>query len=105
LAACYLKLEQPKQALTNANKALEIDSRNVKGLWRQGLGFMDDGDWDKAKKSFEIALEVDPGTRLLIADLSHFIENKSVQASFKKLKAIMLQYEKKQQALYKNLFA
>eukprot|EP01127_Copromyxa_protea_P011664 TRINITY_DN2953_c0_g1_i1.p1 TRINITY_DN2953_c0_g1~~TRINITY_DN2953_c0_g1_i1.p1 ORF type:complete len:415 (+),score=153.71 TRINITY_DN2953_c0_g1_i1:80-1246(+) len=92
IAACNLKLKKTRAALTNANKALEIDSRNVKGLWRQGLALQDDGEWDKAKKSFTTALEVDP-------------ENKAVQASLKKLKAIILQYEKKQQAAYKNMFA
>jgi len=92
LAACYTNLKKYKKAHAQADKALEIDPRNVKGLWRRGLAQQGLGDWEDAKKSFELALEVDPA-------------NTAVQTSLKKVRAQIAQHDKKQQALYKNLFA
>jgi len=92
LAACYLKLNNTRKTLVQTKKALEIDAKNVKGLWRQGLAEQAEGNWDVAKKSFDAALAVDPG-------------NASVVASLKKLKAEIAQFEKKQAAIYKSMFA
>jgi len=92
LAACQLKLNKPAKAKTQAVKALEIDSRNVKALWRHGLALQDLGDWDAAKKCYDDALAIEP-------------DNKTIMASLKKLRATMTAYDKKQQSLYKNLFA
>jgi len=50
LAACYTNLKNYKKAKAQAIKALEIDERNVKGLWRRGLAEQAQGDWEVAKK-------------------------------------------------------
>eukprot|EP01126_Amoeba_proteus_P054794 TRINITY_DN6763_c0_g1_i19.p1 TRINITY_DN6763_c0_g1~~TRINITY_DN6763_c0_g1_i19.p1 ORF type:complete len:383 (-),score=96.80 TRINITY_DN6763_c0_g1_i19:425-1573(-) len=60
-AACHLKLNNNKKALEHSTKALEIDDRNVKGLWRQGLAYQEQGDWERAKRNFQTALEIEPG--------------------------------------------
>lgn len=36
LAACFLKLEKYEEVIQNCEKALEIDSKNAKGLFRKG---------------------------------------------------------------------
>lgn len=40
LCACQLKVESFDFAVVNATKAIEIDSKNVKALFRRGTGLM-----------------------------------------------------------------
>jgi len=91
LAASYLKEQDYKSVIDNSKKALEIDSKNVKGLWRRGVAYMSSGDWDFAKVDFEAALEIDP-------------ENKSVKTSYAQLKKKIAAADKKDRQRFQNLF-
>jgi len=91
LAASYLKAQDYKLVIENSKKALEIDSKNVKGLWRRGIAYMSSGDWDFAKVDFENALEIDP-------------ENKSVKTSYAQLKKKIAAADKKDRQRFQNLF-
>jgi len=91
LAACYIKTKDLAKAIENATKALEIDSRNVKGLWRRGCAYIDNGDWHEAKSDLDKALEIDPN-------------NKAVKTAYVRLKKIMAEQDKKDKQRYRNLF-
>lgn len=60
LAMCYLKISNFSDAQKNCEKGLEIDSKNEKGLFRRGLAFLGQNDYDLAKKDFVSLLEIDP---------------------------------------------
>jgi len=91
LAACYVKKKDNKKAIEHANKALEIDSNHVKGLWRRGVALTNNGDWHNAKKDFTKALELDP-------------DNKAVKQSYANLNKIIAKQDQRDKHRYRNLF-
>jgi FK506-binding protein 4/5 len=91
LAQCYLKKEKYKKAIEQCNKALEIDAKNIKGLWRRGTAYMESSEFVKSKQDFTRALEIDP-------------ENKPVKASLVRLKKLETDQDRKDKARFKNLF-
>lgn len=56
-ATCHLKLENPRGALEQATKALELSSDNWKAWLRKGEAQSSLKDFDRARKSLENALE------------------------------------------------
>jgi len=91
LAICFIKTQDYRQSLDFAEKALKVDSRNVKGLWRRGIARQELSLWEEAKRDYTTALEIEP-------------DNKSVKQSLTKLKAIMAKYDEQERAKYKNMF-
>ena len=53
LSMCYLKLNDYIHAKDNACKALNIDSNNIKGLFRKGQALYHLGEPELAKKEFK----------------------------------------------------
>lgn len=62
-AACKLKLRDYKQAVKLCSKVLEIDSRNVKALYRRAQAYIQLADLDLAEFDIKKALEIDPDNR------------------------------------------
>jgi len=91
LAACYWKLKDYPKVIENATKALEVDARNVKGLWRRGCARIENGDWLDAKSDLDTALEIDPN-------------NKAVKAALTRLSKVIAEQDRKDKQRYKNLF-
>jgi len=91
VAQCYLKSEKYKKAIEHCNKALEIDSKSIKGLWRRGNAWMESGEFEKSRLDLARALEIEP-------------DNKSVKASQMRLKKLEAAQDKKDKARFKNLF-
>eukprot|EP01124_Arcella_intermedia_P011256 TRINITY_DN17673_c0_g1_i1.p1 TRINITY_DN17673_c0_g1~~TRINITY_DN17673_c0_g1_i1.p1 ORF type:complete len:390 (-),score=98.52 TRINITY_DN17673_c0_g1_i1:61-1230(-) len=90
-AAVDLKRGLLVASIQHCNKALEIDSANVKALWRRGVAQMQNGDWEIAKKDFESGLQLDP-------------ENKALKNSLQQLKKKMADEDRKDRIRYQNLF-
>lgn len=63
IAMCYLKLEEHLEARDHCNKALEIDSQNVKGLFRRGQAFLGVGEPEQGKLDFEAVLKIEPNNK------------------------------------------
>ena len=59
-AQCELKLERYHEAIACANKALELDPKNVKALFRRGNGHMGNQDYPAALKDLGQAHELLP---------------------------------------------
>jgi FK506-binding protein 4/5 len=91
-AACKLKLKDYKQAEKLCTKVLEMDSRNVKALYRRAQAYIQQTDLDLAELDIKKALEIDP-------------ENRDVKLEYKVLKEKMKEFNKKEAKFYGNMFS
>jgi len=91
-AACKLKLKDYKQAEKLCTKVLELESRNVKALYRRAQAYIQLADLDLAEFDIKKALEIDP-------------DNRDVKLEYKTLKEKVKEYNKKQAKFYGNMFA
>ncbi|KAI3742072.1 hypothetical protein L1987_59752 [Smallanthus sonchifolius] len=91
-AACKLKLKDYKQAEKLCTKVLEIESKNVKALYRRAQAYIHVADLDLAELDIKKALEIDP-------------DNRDVKLEYKLLKEKMKEYNKKDAKFYGNMFA
>ncbi|XP_073007849.1 70 kDa peptidyl-prolyl isomerase-like [Typha latifolia] len=91
-AACKLKLKDYKQAEKLCGKVLEIESSNVKALYRRAQAYIQQADLDLAEMDIKKALEIDP-------------DNRDVKLEYKLLKEKVKEYNKKDAKFYGNMFA
>ncbi|KAF8006789.1 hypothetical protein BT93_K0949 [Corymbia citriodora subsp. variegata] len=91
-AACKLKLKDYKEAEKLCTKVLELDSRNVKALYRRAQAYIQLADLDLAEFDIKKALEIDP-------------DNRDVKLEYKVLKGKVKEYNKKDAKFYGNMFA
>ncbi|XP_050913047.1 peptidyl-prolyl cis-trans isomerase FKBP62 isoform X2 [Lathyrus oleraceus] len=91
-AACKLKLKEYKDAERLCTKVLDIESTNVKGLYRRAQASMQLGDLDLAEIDVKKALEVEP-------------DNREVKLEYRNLKEMIKEYNKKQAKFYGNMFS
>ncbi|XP_027929377.1 peptidyl-prolyl cis-trans isomerase FKBP62-like [Vigna unguiculata] len=62
-AACKLKLKDYKEAEKLSTKVLDLESTNVKALYRRAQAYMQLSDLDLAELDIKKALEIDPNNR------------------------------------------
>ncbi|KAF8653788.1 hypothetical protein HU200_061908 [Digitaria exilis] len=91
-AACKLKLKDYKQAEKLCTKVLELDSQNVKALYRRVQAYIQLADLELAEADIKKALEIDPN-------------NRDVKLEYKTLKDKIKEYNKKDAKFYSNMFA
>ncbi|KAJ7957281.1 Peptidylprolyl isomerase [Quillaja saponaria] len=91
-AACKLKLKDYKQAEKLCTKVLELDSRNVKALYRRAQAYIQLVDLDLAELDIKKALEIDP-------------DNRDVKLEYKVLKEKVKEYNKRDAQFYGSIFA
>ncbi|KAH7863352.1 hypothetical protein Vadar_016394 [Vaccinium darrowii] len=91
-AACKLKLKEYKQAEKLCTKVLELESKNVKALYRRAQAYINLADLDLAEFDIKKALEIDP-------------DNRDVKLEYKTLKEKMREFNKKEAKFYGNMFA
>ncbi|KAK6940480.1 FKBP-type peptidyl-prolyl cis-trans isomerase domain [Dillenia turbinata] len=91
-AACKLKLKDYKQAEKLCTKVLELESRNVKALYRRAQAYIQLEDLDLAELDIKKALEIDP-------------DNRDIKLEYKTLKEKVKEYNKKEAKFYGNMFA
>ncbi|KAG4131361.1 hypothetical protein ERO13_D09G201600v2 [Gossypium hirsutum] len=91
-AASKLKLKDYKQAAKLCTKVLELDSGNVKALYRRAQAYMQLVDLDLAEADIKKALEIDP-------------DNRDVKLEYRVLKEKIKEYNKKDAQFYGNIFA
>ncbi|XP_053741301.1 peptidyl-prolyl cis-trans isomerase FKBP4 [Synchiropus splendidus] len=63
LAMCYLKLQEPNQALESCDKALEMDGSNEKALFRRGEALYGMKEFERAKEDFQRVLQLYPANK------------------------------------------
>lgn len=64
-AHCSLELAQSARAVKYARKALSIDPRNVKALYRLGKAYRNEGDFEQSKKELKRAQGYDPNNKAI----------------------------------------
>nr|QBH73895.1 fk506-binding protein [Thermobia domestica] len=62
-AMCHLKLKDFIEAREQCSKALEIDPKNVKGLFRRGQAYLELGEPELAKTDFQQVLTLEPNNK------------------------------------------
>jgi FK506-binding protein 4/5 len=92
LAACYLKTKEFKNAIESCNKALELDAKNEKGLFRMAQAYFGLTEFQDAIKYFNQVLETNPGNK----DASN-----QVALCQQKVK----EYHQKEKAMYSKMFS
>ncbi|XP_010532918.1 PREDICTED: peptidyl-prolyl cis-trans isomerase FKBP62 [Tarenaya hassleriana] len=91
-AACQLKLKDYKQAEKICTKVLELESTNVKALYRRAQAYIELADLDLAEFDIKKALDIDPN-------------NREMKLEYRRLKEKMKEYNKKEAKFYGNMFA
>ncbi|XP_042515821.1 peptidyl-prolyl cis-trans isomerase FKBP62-like isoform X2 [Macadamia integrifolia] len=91
-AACKLKLKDYKEAEKLCTKVLDIESGNVKALYRRAQAYIQMADLELAELDIKKALEIDPN-------------NRDVKLEYKVLKEKVKEYNKKDAKFYGNMFA
>lgn len=92
MAACKLKLKDYREVVKMTTKVLELESTNVKALYRRAQAHIELLDLDYAETDIKKALELDPN-------------NKEVKLEYKRLKQKQAEQNKKEAKLYGNMFA
>eukprot|EP00253_Pinus_taeda_P025639 PITA_25639 len=90
-AACNLKLKEYREAAKLCSKVLEVDSKNVKALYRRAQAYIETADLDQAESDLKKALEIDPS-------------NRDVKMEYKTLKEKQKEYNKEEAKLFGNMF-
>jgi len=90
-AICLIKEKKWKDALEQTEKVLEVEPKNIKGLYRKGLVLIGLDRWEEAMKLLVEAKELDP-------------TNTAIQQEIQKLKHKINQHNKREANIYKNLF-
>jgi len=60
LALCYIKIEEFSNAIKQCDSALSINAKSQKGLYRRGLAYFGQKEYDLAIKDFNAVLELNP---------------------------------------------
>jgi len=92
LAMCNLKLKNFNDALEVCKKALELDEKNEKGLFRMAQSYLGTGDYDEAIKYFEKVLEFNA-------------ENKDATNQILSCKQKIKENKTKEKALYSKMMS
>jgi FK506-binding protein 4/5 len=91
LVACQLKTEDYGNAILNASKALDIDTANVKALYRRAQAYSRKNDWDNAKADLSEGLKLAPN-------------NKELRQELDLLKKNMAAYKDKEKQMFGGIF-
>lgn len=91
-AACSLKLENFREAIRLCSKVLDVESYNVKALYRRAQAYMGTSDLISADVDIKRALESDP-------------QNREVKQIQKELKQLQAESNKRDTKLFRTMFA
>ena len=92
LAAARIKLGEPKEALEQCNKAVDIDASSVKALYRRGQASLMLGDIEAARSDLMDAAKREP-------------QNKDVRKELEKLKSQSTALKQQQKNLFGGMFS
>ncbi|XP_077984970.1 peptidyl-prolyl cis-trans isomerase D-like isoform X2 [Glandiceps talaboti] len=92
VAACCVKLNLYQEALGNAEKALDIDPKNVKGYFRKAQALAGMRDFERALMELSEALKLEPN-------------DKGIRNEITKVKHQLDERKKKERAAYAKMFS
>ena len=91
LAMCHMKLGNVQKAQINCSKALAIDPKNVKALFRRGKCYAQLNALDEAKADLDAVLSLEPG-------------NNDAKRELQALKSRFASHRKKEQKKFAGMF-
>ncbi|KAG6553480.1 hypothetical protein Mapa_004392 [Marchantia paleacea] len=91
-AACKLRMNDYKEVIKLATKVLEVESQNVKALFRRAQAYVGTADLDLAELDIRKALEIDP-------------TNREIRLEYKVLRQKQIEQNKKEAKMYGNMFS
>ncbi|CAF4577365.1 unnamed protein product [Rotaria sp. Silwood1] len=92
IALCYLKLNDHTECIRACEKALELDPKNEKCLFRRGQCQLSMSNFDDAMKDFQEVLKLNPS-------------NSAAKQFIQKCREEMKAYHQKEKQLYASIFA
>jgi FK506-binding protein 4/5 len=92
IALCHLKLNEHPECIRACEKALEIDPKNEKALFRRGQSQLSMSNYEEAMTDFQEVLKLNS---------ANSAAKQSVQTCREQMKA----YQQKEKQLYANIFA
>lgn len=97
ISLCHMKLGNWHESINHATKVLEIDSNDVKALYRRSIGRKNILDYDSALLDLRNAKEIclQSGDKSMLKDVLHEIKH---------ITDLLKTYKIKEKELYKNLF-
>lgn len=95
LATCYAKQRNWSEAISQCNKALELDKANAKALFRRASSLMETGELARARLEFKAVLEADESAQT----------KKDVHAALTLLKKLQDEQDKKDKTIFGSMFA
>lgn len=91
LAAAYLKEKDWGEAIKSATQVLDVDSANIKALYRRAQAYLAQGDLLEAERDVKAGLLLEE-------------DNTDLQAFYRKLKVHIKQRNKQESAMYGKMF-
>jgi FK506-binding protein 4/5 len=91
LAQCYLKLRNYERTIKNCNEVLQIDSKNIKALFRISIAYRSLQQFDQARIYLNTAINIEPYNAEIIDEAQ-------------RLDRAIEQYKKNEQKLYYRMF-
>lgn len=85
IATCHLKLGAPADVIASCNKALELDPKHAKALWRRGQARVELADLDEARADLMAAARADPKNREVRTALEHLKQRQAEQKQRQKV--------------------
>lgn len=92
MGLCHLKLNEYAECIRACDKALELDPKNEKCLFRRGQSYMSMSSYEEAIKDFQEVLKL---------NASNTAADQHIQTCREHLKV----YQQKEKQLYANIFA
>ncbi|KAH0459542.1 hypothetical protein IEQ34_012356 [Dendrobium chrysotoxum] len=92
VAACYQKMGEYRKSIETCNKVLDGNPVHVKAIYRRGMAYMLNGDFEEARNDFNAMISMDKSSE------------PDANAALQKLKQLELENEKKARKQFKGLF-
>jgi tetratricopeptide (TPR) repeat protein len=91
LAQCYLKLRNYERTIKNCNEVLQLDSKNIKALFRISIAYRSLQQFDQARIYLNTAINIEPYNAEIIDEAQRL--DRSIE-----------QQKKTEQKLYYRMF-
>lgn len=92
VAACYQKMGEYRKSIETCNKVLDAYPVHVKAIYRRGMAYMLNGDFEEARKDFNAMISMDKSSE------------PDANAALQKLKQLELETERKAKKQFRGLF-
>lgn len=93
LASCYFKNHNYQSVIHLCKKVLEVDSDNVKALYKKGIAHADERDFEKAQECLQRVVQLEPGNKIAKEKLS-FVNAKVNESNAKVNNMIKKMFER-----------